>query len=166
VVSSPSAGSGSTVSSSGTVPAAGWVPYKDLSIGWSIAYPPGWSPQAHDSHVYDFTDPGGGRYLRVAWTTTPGPDPAARWRQYSKSFATRYPDVHTIDISKNFTFKGWKASAWEYTYSAGGSLLHAVDLALVNGTYGFALNFQTHDADWISSQSIFEAFKESFQPPS
>jgi hypothetical protein len=35
----------------------------------------------------------------------------------------------------------------------------------VNGTYGFALNFQTHDSDWISSQDIFTAFKQSFQPP-
>jgi hypothetical protein len=116
-------------------------------------------------HDLDFTDPNGGRYLRVAWTDQPGPDPAARWREYSQSFATRYPSARTIGISKNFDFKGWKASAWEYTYSSGGSVLHAVDLALVNGTYGFALNFQTRDADWASSQTIFEAFKQSFQPP-
>jgi hypothetical protein len=119
-----------------------------------------------ESHVYDFVDPNGGRYLRVAWTTTPGPDPAARWREYSKSFGARYANYRTIGISKNFAFKGWKASAWEYTYSAGGTLLHAVDLALVNGTYGFALNFQTHDADWVASQPLFDAFKRSFQPPS
>jgi hypothetical protein len=163
VGTSPSAGS---TSSSGVVPVAGWIPYADPTVGWSISYPPGWEPQARASHVYDFTDPNGGRYLRVAWTTTPGPNPKARWKQYSKSFATRYPDAHTLGISKNFTFKGWKASAWEYTYTDGGSLLHAVDLALVNGTYGFALNFQTHDTDWASSQDIFRAFKRSFQPPS
>jgi tRNA A-37 threonylcarbamoyl transferase component Bud32 len=160
---SPSAGS---TSSSGVVPAAGWVPYVDPAVGWSIAYPPGWAPHQRDSHVYDFSDPNGSRYLRVAWTTTPGPDPAARWREYSKSFGARYPNYRTIGISRNFTFKGWKASAWEYTYSDGGSLLHAVDLALVNGTYGFALNFQTHDSDWGSSQDIFTAFKHSFRPPS
>jgi hypothetical protein len=148
------------------VPAAGWVPYVDPAVGWSIAYPPGWAPHQRDSHVYDFSDPNGSRYLRVAWTTTPGPDPAARWREYSKSFGARYPNYRTIGISRNFTFKGWKASAWEYTYSDGGSLLHAVDLALVNGTYGFALNFQTHDSDWGSSQDIFTAFKHSFRPPS
>jgi tRNA A-37 threonylcarbamoyl transferase component Bud32 len=163
VTTSPSAGS---TSSSGVVPAAGWVPYSNSSVGWSIAYPPGWAPQQRDSHDLDFSDPHGGRYLRVAWTTTPGPDPAARWREYSKSFGARYPNYRTISISPNFTFKGWKASAWEYTYSDGGSLLHAVDLALVNGTYGFALNFQTHDSDWVSSQDIFTAFKQSFVPPS
>jgi tRNA A-37 threonylcarbamoyl transferase component Bud32 len=160
---SPSAGS---TSSSGVVPAAGWVPYVDPAVGWSLAYPPGWALHRRDSHVYDFSDPNGGRYLRVAWTTTPGPDPAARWRAYSKSFGARYANYRTIGISRNFSFKGWKASAWEYTYSDGGSLLHAVDLALVNGTYGFALNFQTHDADWRSSQGIFRAFKRSFRPPS
>jgi eukaryotic-like serine/threonine-protein kinase len=170
----PSASAGSTsagstsgsTSVSGVVPAAGWVPYANTSVGWSIAYPPGWAPQQRDSHDLDFSDPSGGRYLRVAWTTTPGPDPAARWREYSKSFGARYANYHTIRISPNFRFKGWKASAWEYTYSDGGSLLHAVDLALVNGTYGFALNFQTHDSDWAASQDIFRAFKQSFQPPS
>jgi eukaryotic-like serine/threonine-protein kinase len=161
--STPAGGSGS---SSGVVPVAGWTPYANSPVGWSMSYPPGWAPAQRDSHVYDFVDPNGGRYLRVAWTTTPGPDPAARWREYSKSFGARYANYRTIGISKNFTFKGWKASAWEYTYSAGGTLLHAVDLALVNGTYGFALNFQTHDADWAASQPIFDAFKQSFQPPS
>jgi hypothetical protein len=145
---------------------AGWIPYANTSVGWSIAYPPGWQPQTRDSHDVDLVDPSGGRYLRVAWTTTPGPDPAARWEEYSKSFGSRYPNYRTIGISPNFRFKGWKASAWEYTYSSGGTLLHAVDLALVNGTYGFALNFQTHDSDWVSSQHIFKAFKQSFVPPS
>jgi hypothetical protein len=161
-----SAPSGGSTSSSGVVPVAGWTPYANNSVGWSISYPPGWAPVQRDSHVYDFVDPNGGRYLRVAWTTTPGPDPAARWQEYSKSFGARYPNYRTIGISQNFSFKGWKASAWEYTYSAGGTLLHAVDLALVNGTYGFALNFQTHDADWVASQPLFDAFKQSFQPPS
>jgi hypothetical protein len=145
---------------------AGWIPYANTSVGWSIAYPPGWQPQTRDSHDVDLVDPAGGRYLRVAWTTTPGPDPAARWEEYSKSFGSRYPNYRTIGISPNFRFTGWTASAWEYTYSSGGTLLHAVDLALVNGRYGFALNFQTHDSDWVSSQHIFKAFKQSFVPPS
>ena len=101
----------------------------------------------------------------MAWTTTPGPNPAARWREYSRTFGARHTDYRTIGISHNFTFKGWKASSWEYTYSSGGTVLHAVDLALVNGTYGFALNFQTHESDWLSSQPVFDAFKESFRPP-
>jgi serine/threonine protein kinase len=175
--SSPGATGGSTTASGGSTTGAassvgaigateGWIPYNNTGVGWSIAYPPGWQPQNRDSHDLDFDDPSGGRYLRVAWTTTPGPDPAARWREYSKSFGARYPNYRTIGISPNFSFKGWKASAWEYTYSSGGTLLHAVDLALVNGTYGFALNFQTHDSDWASSQSIFKAFKQSFIPPS
>jgi eukaryotic-like serine/threonine-protein kinase len=168
--SSPGTSGGSATGAASSVDAigatAGWIPYRNTALGWSIAYPPGWQPQNRDSHDIDFVDPSGGRYLRVAWTTTPGPDPAARWREYSRSFGSRYPNYRTIGISPNFRFKGWKASAWEYTYSAGGSLLHAVDLALVNGTYGFALNFQTHDSDWASSQSIFKAFKQSFIPPS
>jgi serine/threonine protein kinase len=166
--SSSTASSTSTASATGTglgTTTVGWIPYVDSATGWTISYPPGWHPLQRSGHDLDFTDPNGGRYLRIAWTDQPGPDPAARWREYSKSFATRYPDARTLDISKNFTFKGWKASAWEYTYSSGGTLLHAVDLALVNGTYGFALNFQTRDADWASSQSIFEALKQSFQPP-
>jgi eukaryotic-like serine/threonine-protein kinase len=165
--STPSAGPTSTGSTSvsATGATAGWIPYINTATGWSIAYPPGWQPQARDSHDLDFTDPTGGRYLRVAWTTTPGPNPAARWREYSKSFGAGHEDYRTLRISPNFTFKGWKASTWEYTYSSGGALLHAVDLALVNGTYGFALNFQTHDSDWTSSQQLFDAFKQSFQPP-
>ena len=100
-----------------------------------------------------------------AAASTAASDPAARWQEYSQAFAVRYPSARTLSISENFNFKGWKASAWEYTYSSGGTQLHAVDLALVNGIYGFALNFQTREADWVSSQSIFKAFKRSFQPP-
>jgi hypothetical protein len=48
----------------------------------------------------------------------------------------------------------------------GGAALHAVDLGFVTGSYGFALNFQTHARDWDRMQPYFEHFKESFTLPS
>ena len=34
-----------------------------------------------------------------------------------------------------------------------------------DGTYGMALNFQTHDEDWDSSQELWEQLKTAFKVP-
>ena len=141
-----------------------WVTYTDPKVGYRVAHPPGWTVKALDGTRTDITDPTTGSYLRVDWTATPGPSPEGAWASLSKSFGSRHEAYQEIRIDPT-TYKGFDAAAWEYAYSARGARLHAVNLGMVTPTHGLALNFQTPEERWASSQPLFEAFKASFQPP-
>jgi hypothetical protein len=144
-----------------------WETYSGATPGYTISYPPGWEVVTVSETITDFRDPDSTTYLRVDWTDTPGDSPEGAWKQLEQSFAARHSGYEGLGITPT-TYKGMDAAAWEFEYSDGGARLHAVDLGFVtkNGSYGFALNFQTLDEDWESSQDLFEAFKASFEPPS
>lgn len=139
-----------------------WTPYAIEDTGFTIAHPPDWEVVARDETRIDFRDPDTGGYLRLDWTDSPGPDPAAAWEDLSDSFGASHENYQEVRIDP-VSFKGYDAAEWEFTYSESGADLHAVDLGFVTGDYGFALNFQTREADWQAHQDIFEAFKSSFQ---
>jgi len=141
-----------------------WVPYTAGDTGFELAYPPDWEIVPQESTTIDFRDPATGSYLRLAWTDSPGPSPEGAWEDLSQSFGASHDNYDEIRIDPT-TFKGFDAAEWEYTYSEAGADLHAVDLGFVTGDYGFALNFQTDEAGWSSSQDTFDAFKASFEAP-
>ena len=143
---------------------AGWVQYTDAATGYRIAHPPDWRVQRVDRTRTDFRDPGSGAYLRVDWTDRPKDSPVADWQAQSKSFGTRHAGYEELRIEPA-AYRGYNAAIWEYAYSSGSARLHAVDLGFVTGGWGFALNFQTSEEAWESSQDTFEAFKAAFQPP-
>ena len=142
-----------------------WVTYTDPKVGYRIAHPPGWQVKPLDGTRTDITDPATGTYLRVDWTDTPGPSPEGAWEGLSRSFGARHEAYEEIRIDPT-TYKGFDAAVWEYEYTSGGARLHAVNLGMVTGRYGFALNFQAAESRWDESQDEFEAFKASFQVPS
>jgi serine/threonine protein kinase len=153
----------STVAGVGGLP-AGWTVYRDGSVGWRIAYPQAWSIIPRSDHTVDFRDPATGAYMRVAWTDHPGPDPEARWQEYSRSFAADHEAYHQIRIDST-TFHGMEASNWEFTFAEGGAELHANDLGFVTGEYGFALFFQTPADEWKSFQDERTVLEGSFRGP-
>jgi hypothetical protein len=157
-------GSGTNSGSGGTsaTSTANWQPYSDAAGGYSISYPSGWQQSQPASSEVQFTDPTSGAYVLVAWTDTPGPDPAARWRSYSQSFASKHTNYHQIGIQPT-TFDGMKAAAWEFTYTESGADLHAIDLGFVNSDKGYAIYTQTHSGDWSRYQNVFARFRSSFQ---
>lgn len=168
---SPRAASPDTTSTTGAPAQAGaagvpadWITYTDPKVGYRVAHPPGWRVKPLDATRTDITDPATGSYLRVDWTATPGPSPEGAWEALSRSFGARHEAYQELGIEPT-TFQSFDAAVWEYAYTAGGARLHAVNLGLVTGPHGFALNFQTPEDRWASSQPIFEAFKASFQPP-
>lgn len=143
---------------------AGWVEYTDATTGYRIAHPPDWRVQRVDRTRTDFRDPGSGAYLRVDWTDRPKDSPVADWQAQSKSFGARHAGYEELRIEPA-AYRGYNAAIWEYAYSSGSARLHAVNLGFVTGGWGFALNFQTSEGTWESSQDTFEAFKAAFQPP-
>ena len=139
------------------------MPYVDPATGFTIAHPPGWTVVI-DGSLTDFRDPSTGAYLRVDHVQPPGPSPEGAWLDFEPRFAAENAGYRRIRIEPT-TFAGFPAAIWEFTYGGGGGRVRAVDLGFVTGDYGFALNFQTPEADWDRMQPVFEAFKAGFRPP-
>ena len=137
-----------------------WETYTDDTVGYTIAHPPGWQPQQGEGNQVNFVDPETGAYLRVDYTTSPGPDAVAGWREAEPSFANRVSGYERITIEPA-EFGDHDAALWEYTYSG----VHATNLAIVTADIGFALNFQAREEDWEEMQEIREAFEASFRLP-
>ena len=136
--------------------------YADDEIGYTAAYPEGWTvSDPGKANATDFRDEATGTYLRVDWVTPPNGTPVDAWENAA---ATSGFDTIRIDET---TYKGMEAALWEYTYSESGADLHAYNLGFItpDGTYGMALNFQTHAEDWDSSQELWEQLKTAFKIP-
>ena len=138
--------------------------------GFVIDRPTGWTevPASTDADSVDFRDPTTGTYLRVDWTDTPGDDAAAAWESLESGFASRHENYERIRI-EDVEFKDFEEAAmWEFTWTDGGTRLHAYDLGVVanDGEHGFALNFVTREENWEASQPIWRTLKRSFRPTS
>lgn len=137
--------------------------YEDDAVGYSIDYPSDWQPVPIDSGT-DFTEPGTGRYLRVQYTTEPGPDAMERIEDsIEPSFASEHGDYERVQLTPT-SFAGTdNAALWEYTYEG----QHAYNLQFVtaDGEYGFALNLQSPEDRWEESQDLWETFKSTFELP-
>jgi eukaryotic-like serine/threonine-protein kinase len=143
-----------------------WARYRDPAVGWRLRYPAEWEQIQNRENSIDFRDPNTGTYLRVEWTTSPGPSPEGAWETLAASFSASHSGYEEIGITPT-TYKGHDAAVWEFQYTEGGARLHAADLGFVIGDeYGFALYFQTREENWASSQQLFEQLKSAFKPPS
>lgn len=136
--------------------------------GFVIDRPSDWTevPESTDDDSVDFRDPTTGTYLRVDWTDTPGDDAAQAWRDLEKSFASRHDNYRRVRI-EDVDFQDFEEAAlWEFTWTSGGTQLHAYDLGVVanDGSNGFALNFVTREENWEASQQQWRSFLDSFRP--
>ena len=152
-------------SSGGTTPAATGdrVTYTDPQTGFTIAHPRGWSIRT-DGTLTDFRDPDTNAYLRVDHISPPGPSAEGAWFELEKSFAAENANYERIRIEPT-TYSGYRAAIWEFTYTSGGAQLHVANLGFITPRYGFALYFQTREADWERMQPVLQAFKDSFKAP-
>lgn len=145
---------------------ADWKQYRDAKTGYTVAHPPSWTVRSRDESRTDFVDPATNSYLRVDWTDEPGPSAQQAWVDQSKSFAKKQQNYREIRIEPTRFAGSDNASLWEYSYTSGGSALHAYNLGFVLGDdYGFALNFQTAESRFAESQGLFEQLKAGFAPP-
>jgi serine/threonine protein kinase len=150
-----------------TGPAAlpGWRTYRIPDTGYRIAYPGEWRVVENaigDGSSVRFQGESG-KYLLVDWTNTPGQDAVAAWRALAAGFSKRHERYREIRIEPT-TFRDFRTAAiWEFSYRDRGTDLHAIDFGFANDKRGFALNFQTPEKDWASSQELFETFKQAFQ---
>lgn len=137
--------------------------YEDSTIGYTISYPDGWDVVPNGTST-DFKEPGTGRYLRIQYTTQPGPDAYGRIEEsIEPSFASSHGDYERVQLTQTEFAGTDNAALWEYTYEG----QHAYNLQFVteDGEYGFALNFQTPEDQWEDSRDLWAAFQESFLLP-
>ncbi|CAN5724227.1 hypothetical protein BH20ACT1_BH20ACT1_11230 [soil metagenome] len=135
-----------------------WTLHTDSAGRYTIWRPPSWAPSAGTGTGTDFVDSATGDYLRVDFVSEPGDDPVEAWEDSSERFADRYDSYEEIDI-EDTQYQGFDAAVWEYTYEG----KHASNLGVVTPDLGFALNFQTGEDRWDSSQDVRDAFEASFR---
>jgi hypothetical protein len=62
-------------------------------------------------------------------------------------------------------YRGYEAADWEFTYSSGGTALHALSRVFVVDRRGYSLFFQTRASDdWDAARGEFERIARSFRP--
>jgi eukaryotic-like serine/threonine-protein kinase len=142
----------------------GWEQVAVGPVGATVQHPVGWERQEVSATITDFRDPSSSTYLRTDWTDAPAADPVADWERQSASFGQRQSEYTELRIEP-MRLDGHDAAIWEYTYTAGGAELRAVNIGLVAGEHGYALNFQTRADEWDAWGATLQSILESFDAP-
>ena len=141
----------------------GLVRYTDPKVGWSIGMPAQWRVRQR-GRLTDLVDPAGGRYLRIDTVAEAGPSAVGAWRDLEPAFARKHAGCFRIQL-ETISWLGFDDVAdWEYGYRNDGVRLRAVDRGIVSGGRGYALNFQSREDQWTSSEPLREALFASFSP--
>ncbi|MBS3939764.1 MAG: protein kinase [Actinobacteria bacterium] len=132
---------------------------------YRVAVPADWQRRDLDGNRTDWVDPDSGAYLRVDWTDEPAGDPVVDWERYEPVFAENQDDYRRIRLDPA-RYRDWDAAMWEYTYTAGGSDLHAINLNVLahDRDHAFALNLQAPAGQWEDVAAAFPAIAGSFEP--
>lgn len=138
-----------------------WVEYTPDDAPYRLRHPPGWNVVQVSDTLTDIRDPQSATYLRLDWVAETR-DPVGAWENLEPSFAARHSDYENLGITPT-TFKGDRAALWEYRYRSGGRSLHAYNLGVNAGDYGFALNLQTTQDDWTDAQELWAQLLSSYE---
>ncbi len=142
---------------------AGWRPF--TADGYSGAVPPSYAAGSFEGSP-QYRDARTGRTVRIS-TTAPGggkADAVQDRRDQAASFARTHPDYAEIRIVP-LDYRGYEAADWEFTYSSGGSALHALSRVFVVNGRGYSLFFQTRASDdWAAARAEFDRITASFSP--
>jgi serine/threonine protein kinase len=122
---------------------ADWVEYAPEGQPYRLFHPPGWEITNLGGTLTQIRDPETRTYLRLDWVNGRR-DPVSAWEQLAPVFASSHNAYEEIGITET-TYKGNPAALWEYRYEDGGVALHAYNLGVNAGEYGFALNLQSHE---------------------
>lgn len=144
-----------------TSPPGGWRSVEGAT--YDLAIPPGWEVDPGQGNLVDHRDPDTGTYLRVDWTDTPEDDPVANWEAFAGDFAAGRDGYEEIELGPA-TFQGSPAAYWEYTYTAGGTELRAINLNVrVDDGRAYALNLQSAADRWDETVALFPALAGGFE---
>lgn len=138
-----------------------WITFDPDHAPYTVQHPPDWAITRRDDTRTDIRDPASATYLRLDWTDDPKPDALEDWLNYEETFGSAHPGYERIRLERT-TFKGEPAAIWEYAYETDDGRVHAYNLNVAGQDYGYALNFQTREADWEAHRPLFDAFAGSY----
>jgi hypothetical protein len=143
---------------------AGWQTFTG-GPGWTVAVPPSYRASTFQG-APQYKDRATGRTLRVT-TSGPGggkPDAVKDRQEQAAAFSKTHDDYREIDISE-VDYRGYEAADWEFTYTSGGTPLHALSRVFVVDGRGYSLFFQTRGSDdWGAARAEFDRIAAAFQP--
>ncbi|MBY8883862.1 protein kinase [Streptomyces sp. PTM05] len=147
---------------------AGYVAHQDSAFHFSMALPTGWhriATAGDDSGAVFAASDGGYPRVQVDYSSSPGKDAAASWRQLEPSVAASSQDYHGLGIRK-IAYQGFVTAAdWEFTRTDHGTPVHVVDRGFADAHAGYAIMFSCPTADWNAAscttlrQTFFQTFK-------
>jgi len=138
-----------------------WVEYAPDGGPYRLWHPPGWRIEPGEGNLTDIRDPDTGMYLRLDWVEAQR-DPVSAWERTAEGFSRRYSSYDGVGITPT-TYKGDPAALWEYRYQVQGAQLHAYNLGVNKGEYGFALNLQARESDWDRAQELWPLFLSGYE---
>jgi hypothetical protein len=143
----------------------GWTRYRDPSVGYTVGIPANWTRAAGPTATTtDFRDPYVRRFFRVDSTSAPQASALVAWQAYEASFRTSVQNYHRVRLAPTDGGDGSRQADWEFTFRADGVDYHALDRGLVVNGRGYALYWQTEQADWQPSATLREQLFAQFTP--
>jgi eukaryotic-like serine/threonine-protein kinase len=158
-------------------PTTGAIPdgfrrHKDRT-GFQIAVPDGWREERQNSSVF-FRDPNGGRYIQVDQVANPSPSALKDWQVFERQTKAdgRFPAYKRIRLEATGneppvpdTGNGDKSADWEFTWTAGGGRMHALDRGFVANGRGYGIFVVAPDSSWDKTyKEIYLPVFQSFKP--
>jgi hypothetical protein len=143
-----------------TAPGAGpWSRYHEPGA-YQLSHPATWKPErsARNRAVVEFHDPDEPRRFVRVQVDRDAQDPLEAWQQTEESFKARHGDdrYRRIALERTRLRDRWRAAAWEFTYRLAGRPTRVYDLAVTTGTRRYAVQFQSDEADWPSTEPVLE----------
>jgi hypothetical protein len=163
--------SGAPKHSASAVP-AGYHRYTSPE-GFSIALPDGWHLVGGNGYGSGsvFAGPGGAKgthtRLQIDWTGKPGTDAAANWRSEESAVKGKFPGYHRVRLTA-VDYRGYRTAAdWEFTYTSGGTTMHALNRGFVTDAHhGYAIYLTAPDSGWHGGHTahMLQTFLKTFKP--
>jgi eukaryotic-like serine/threonine-protein kinase len=151
-----------------TVPALvppGWRVHTDPATGYQVAVPPGWRVENDGDTRTELHDESSPTVLRIDWHQDLQVDPVTAGRQASQEHAEDLNDYRPARLEPA-EFKGLPAALLEFTYRDDDETWHSLELGIRAPRHHVAMAIHARDRDWGQGWALFEAFKQSFVPPS
>jgi hypothetical protein len=144
---------------------AEWVVFAPDDAPYRVAHPPDWQVVYMADTRTDIRDPRTGTYLRLDWVDVQR-DPVAAWEAFEPTFADRQDGYRRVALEPT-TYRGNPAALWEYRYRSGAADLHAYNLGVNAGDFGFGLNLQARQRHFAAARRLWPYFLASydFTPP-
>jgi hypothetical protein len=140
----------------------GWVLHKDPA-GFSLPLPKGWVRRSVGNDTVIFDERDGVGELLVQWTSTPGNDAYADWKQKEPDRKRLVNGYEYISIKRCDYYK--TCADWEWRENRDGTRIHVRNRGFVTASNrGYAFRWEVAERDWQERLPDFDRIAKGFKP--